>query len=110
MQSSNAMRKTCNCSNEENESKGSLDTGEYVCYCYKVTEVDIISTILKNGATTVEQVISITGAMTNSNCAVNNPKGTCCYPNIVAVFEKYYKQRKPHLVESNSPSFNKKFP
>jgi bacterioferritin-associated ferredoxin len=86
----NDMGKTCNCCNGENQSNGSLDTGEYVCYCSKVTEANIKSSILKNGATTVDQVIRITGAMTNSNCAVNNPKGTCCYPDIVAVFEKYY--------------------
>jgi hypothetical protein len=27
--------------------------------------------------------------MKNSNCAVNNPKGTCCYPDIVYVFNNH---------------------
>jgi len=83
------MSKFCSCCNRENEVKGTTNTGEYVCYCSKVTEADIKSAIRSKGAVTVDQVLSITGAMTNSNCAVNNPKGICCYPDIVAVFEKY---------------------
>ena len=83
------MSKSCSCCNGENEAKGTTDTGKYVCYCNKVTEDDIKSAILKMGAISVEQVISITGAMKNGNCAVNNPKGVCCYPDIVAAFEKY---------------------
>jgi len=87
------MSKTCSCCSEEQELKGSVNTGEYVCYCSKVTETDIKTSIQKKGAITVDQVISITGAMNNCNCAVNNPKGTCCYPDIVAVFEKYIDQK-----------------
>ena len=83
------MSKTCTCCSEEKETKGTTDNGEYVCYCSKVTEDDIKLAIQNKGATTVDQVIELTGAMTNSNCAVNNPKGVCCYPDIVAVFEKY---------------------
>ena len=37
----------------------------------------------------VQEVIKKTGAMKDSNCAVNNPKGTCCYSDIVYVFNKY---------------------
>ncbi len=62
--------------------------GEYVCYCNHVTEQDIVDEI-KNGASTYKDVIKITGAMKNSNCAVNNPKGTCCYSDIVYVFNKH---------------------
>ena len=47
--------------------------GEYVCYCNKVTEQDIIEAI-KNGAKTIEEVIEVTGAMKNSNCKVNIQK------------------------------------
>lgn len=60
----------------------------YICYCNKVTEEDIISAITKGGARTIEEVIEITGAMKNSNCAVNNPKGVCCYADIVDVFNR----------------------
>jgi len=63
--------------------------GEFVCYCNKVTEEDIKNAIFMKGATTVDEVIRLTGAMVNSNCKVNNPKGTCCYPDIVLVFNKY---------------------
>ena len=51
------------------------------------TEQDIINAI-QDGARSVQEVIDKTGAMKNSNCAVNNPKGTCCYPDIVYVFDK----------------------
>lgn len=62
--------------------------GAYVCYCNYVTENDIKNSI-KEGAQSVEEVIKNTGAMKISNCAVNNPKGTCCYLDIVHVFNKY---------------------
>ncbi|ULO02102.1 hypothetical protein AVANS_1492 [Campylobacter sp. RM5004] len=65
--------------------------GEYVCYCNKVTEDDIKS-VIKKGAKTIQEVIKITQAMKNSNCVVNNPKGTCCYPDIVYVFNKSINQ------------------
>lgn len=61
---------------------------EYICYCNKVTEKDIINAI-QNGASTIEEVIKVTGAMKNSNCKVNNPKGTCCYRDIVEVYDKH---------------------
>lgn len=63
-------------------------TGEYVCYCNHVTEQDIIEAIA-NGSSTVKDVIDKTGAMKNSNCVVNNPKGVCCYSDIVYVFNKH---------------------
>lgn len=77
--------KCCCCATSTEETTA----GEYVCYCNKVTEEDIKNAILKMGATTVDEVISLTGAMVNSNCEVNNPKGTCCFPDIVLVFNKY---------------------
>jgi len=78
--------KCCCCSEEVNN----VVINEYVCYCNHVSEQDIIQAI-ENGATTVESVIKVTGAMKNSNCAVNNPKSTCCYPDIIYVFNKYRK-------------------
>lgn len=81
----NSKKNSC-CSGESREEI----IGEYVCYCNHVTEQDIVNA-MKNGATTVEKVIKVTGAMENSNCALNNPKGTCCYSDIVYVFNKYSK-------------------
>ncbi|WP_051652440.1 (2Fe-2S)-binding protein [Clostridium algidicarnis] len=64
-------------SNTENVEKPNDSTKlEYVCYCNKVTEQDIDKAIIEKGATSVKEVIKITGAMVNGNCKVNNPKGT----------------------------------
>jgi bacterioferritin-associated ferredoxin len=76
------------CCSENNQE---VIISDYVCYCNHVNEEDIIKAI-EQGADTVEKVIKATGAMKNSNCAVNNPKGTCCYSDIVYVFNKYRKQ------------------
>jgi NAD(P)H-nitrite reductase large subunit len=51
------------------------ESGEYVCYCSKVTE-KMIEEAIRDGADSPEKVIEATGAMKNSNCEVNNPKGT----------------------------------
>lgn len=75
----------CGCTSTEKEE---VVIGEYVCYCNHVAEQDIINAI-QDGAKSVQEVINRTGAMKNSNCAVNNPKGTCCYPDIVYVFDKH---------------------
>ena len=91
------MNKSCSCCTDpaDNREAGdaSAKAGEYICYCSKVKEEDIRDAILKQGARTVEQVIAMTGAMRQSNCAENNPKGECCYPDIVAAFEKYVDRR-----------------
>ncbi|NFE17826.1 (2Fe-2S)-binding protein [Clostridium botulinum] len=79
-------KEKCCCCNSDNSQEAII--GEYVCYCNHVTEEDIVNAI-KMGAENVEAVIKKTGAMKNSNCAVNNPKGTCCYSDIVHVFNKY---------------------
>ena len=75
----------CSCCNSE--SKEPI-IGEYVCYCNHVREEDIVNA-MRNGGSTVKDVIKITDAMKNSNCAINNPKGTCCYSDIVYVFNKH---------------------
>jgi bacterioferritin-associated ferredoxin len=61
---------------------------QYVCYCNKVSESDIQKAI-QGGARSLEEVIQITGAMKNSNCKVNNPKGVCCYADLRSVYEKF---------------------
>ena len=62
--------KNCSCCSQETKE---TVIGEYVCYCNHVTEQDIIDAI-ENGASNVKDVIEVTGATKNSNCAVNNPK------------------------------------
>ena len=76
------------CSYCNSSSNNDVIIGQYVCYCNQVTEDDIKDAI-EQGAETVQEVIKKTGAMKDSNCAVNNPKGTCCYSDIVYVFNKY---------------------
>gem|GEM_PF-2238639 len=71
-----------------------INTGkEKVCYCNNVTIEDIYNAI-QNGADSVDSVIKVTGAMLNSNCAVNNPKKTCCYKDIVRVFNEINRDVK----------------
>ncbi len=66
---------------------GINNRNEKICYCNNVTREDIYNAI-QNGADSVNSVIKMTGAMLNSNCAVNNPKKTCCYKDIVRVFNE----------------------
>ncbi|PWL63177.1 MAG: (2Fe-2S)-binding protein [Oscillospiraceae bacterium] len=53
----------------------SVDAPNYICYCDKVTEEDIREAI-RGGASTVAEVIRVTGAMRHCDCKVKNPKGT----------------------------------
>ena len=91
------MSKSCSCCTDPKDARAAGDAagknGDFICYCSKVKEEDIRVAILEKGARTVEQVIAMTGAMTQSDCASNNPKGECCYPDIVAAFEKYIDRR-----------------
>lgn len=85
------MSSCCCNENNVNSNENIKMDAEYICYCNKVSEDNIKNAILKNNCKTVKEVISFTGAMKNSNCAVNNPKGTCCYQDIVSTFDKYSK-------------------
>lgn len=57
------------------ERKIGLEPKKYVCYCDEVTEEDIENAV-KNGASSVKEVIRMTGAMQHCDCKVKNPKGT----------------------------------
>ncbi len=48
---------------------------EYICYCDKVTEEDIIRA-MENGARSLKEIKAATGAMSHCDCANKNPKGT----------------------------------
>ncbi len=61
---------------------------KYVCYCSKVTEEQVINTVLKDGATNMKEVLNITGAMSNSQCQKNNPLGKCCHQIIQDAINK----------------------
>ena len=60
---------------------------KYACFCSKVTEQQVIEAV-ENGAGTVSEVNSATGAMKNSNCRENNPLGVCCHKIIQETIDK----------------------
>ncbi|TDT50721.1 (2Fe-2S)-binding protein [Fonticella tunisiensis] len=52
-----------------------------ICYCKNVTLKDIIDEIaIKKTSSTVEDIISKTGAMKGCQCKTQNPSGKCCRP------------------------------
>lgn len=61
---------------------------KYVCYCSKVTEGQVIDAVIKDGATNMKDVLSITGAMSNPQCQKNNPLGKCCHQIIQNAIDK----------------------
>ena len=60
----------------------------YACYCSKVTEQDVIDAVVNEGATTMKEVLSITGAMKISQCQKMNPLGKCCHQIILEAMKK----------------------
>ena len=66
---------------------------KYICYCNQVTEQQIISAVLNDGAKDMKDIIRLTGAMKNGKCEVNNPLGKCCGPIIQATINKALKLR-----------------
>ncbi|WP_082990416.1 Csac_0668 family 2Fe-2S cluster-binding (seleno)protein [Thermoanaerobacter sp. YS13] len=61
---------------------------KYACYCSKVTEDEIIKAVVDYGATTMEEVINLTGAMSNSDCQKKNPLGKCCHKIVQDAIDK----------------------
>jgi bacterioferritin-associated ferredoxin len=51
---------------------------KYACYCSKVTEEQVIDSVIKDGAVNMKEVLKITGAMSDSQCQKKNPLGKCC--------------------------------
>lgn len=50
-----------------------------------------------NGNTTLDEIIKDTNAMLNSNCAISNLKGTCCYSDLEIVYNKIIEVHKNTL-------------
>jgi len=61
---------------------------KYACYCSRVTEQEVIDAVSKQGATSMKEVLKITGAMANSQCQKKNPLGICCHQIILDAMEK----------------------
>ncbi|HCA40366.1 MAG TPA: (2Fe-2S)-binding protein [Aminobacterium sp.] len=65
-----------------------------VCYCKNVNKQQILRAIT-NGAKTLQDIQSMTGACTGNQCATLNPSGICCSKDInellaiyIPIFEK----------------------
>lgn len=67
---------------------------KYICYCNQVTEEQIISAVLKDGAKDMKDIIKFTGAMKNGKCEINNPLGKCCSPFIQETIDKALTMKK----------------
>lgn len=61
---------------------------KYACYCSEVTEEQVINAVIKDGATNMEDVLKVTGAMSNSECQKKNPLGKCCHQIIQDAIDK----------------------
>lgn len=61
---------------------------KFVCYCNRVTEEEMIRTVVDGGARTISDVARLTGAMKNGRCLTTNPKGVCCHKDIESVIKK----------------------
>ena len=61
---------------------------KYICYCNLVTEQQIIDAVRLQGAKNIQDIVRLTGAMRNANCAVNNPLSVCCGPVIQETIHK----------------------
>ncbi|MDD4159493.1 MAG: TfoX/Sxy family protein [Synergistaceae bacterium] len=72
--------------------KNNCDDAQYVCFCSKVTE-EMIAEAISKGASSPEEVIEATGAMKNPDCKVNNPKGICCYNDIVRIIAEHFEKQ-----------------
>ena len=61
---------------------------KYACYCSKVTEEQVINAVIKDGAKSVKDIVTLTGAMKNAQCQKNNPLGKCCHQMIQDAIDK----------------------
>ncbi|MBR0600101.1 MAG: BFD-like (2Fe-2S) protein [Caproiciproducens sp.] len=61
---------------------------KYACYCSKVTEEQVITAVVKDGAKNMKDVLKLTGAMKNAQCQKNNPLGKCCHQIVQDAIDK----------------------
>ncbi len=58
-----------------------------ICYCKDISITEIDSAI-GNGAKTLKDIKTQTGACTGNQCATLNPSGECCSEDIKALLKK----------------------
>jgi len=60
---------------------------ELICYCKNITKGEVDNAIL-NGAKTLKDIQSMTGACTGNQCKELNPLGVCCSNEINGLLNK----------------------
>ena len=53
-----------------------------VCYCFDVTERQIVEDVLAHGRSTIREYISEQVQASHCRCVVTNPSGRCCLGNV----------------------------
>ena len=61
---------------------------KYICYCNKVTEQEIIDSIIDKNAKDMKDIIKTTGAMKNAECETKNPLSKCCGSRIQKIIRE----------------------
>ncbi len=67
---------------------------EIVCYCRTVSKGAILEAI-GQGARSLKEVMEKTGAGKGRDCALLNPRKTCCHVDILRILELYAPQGEP---------------
>ena len=61
---------------------------EVVCYCRNIDKGKILKAI-REGASTLKEVMERTGAGKGRDCAVKNPRKVCCHMDIKRILDLY---------------------
>ncbi len=61
---------------------------EVVCYCRNIDKGKILKAI-REGASTLKEVMEMTGAGKGRDCAVKNPREVCCHMGIKRILDLY---------------------
>lgn len=62
-----------------------------ICYCKNVTKAEIEQAIV-NGAKSLKEIQTITGACTGNQCKELNPSGKCCSGDINDLLNKPFEK------------------
>jgi len=62
-------------------------TDKIICYCTNVPESQIVKAI-HNGVNTLKDIQKATNACTGNQCKKLNPKGHCCYEDIMEILKR----------------------
>ncbi len=66
----------------------SAPESEIVCYCRNVTKGQVLKAI-EEGAANLREVMDRTNAGKGRDCAIKNPRKTCCHMDIRRILDLY---------------------